>query len=253
MKNIKDRLYISTVAENDVLTAEKYGLGLEIAEYCTAMNMDTYFAETDKTVRKKMSRAGRFVFHGPFNELCPAAIDPLVVDITKKRYRQAIELAAAYGINRMVIHSGYTPLVYYKEWFTEKSVQFWREFLDETPQNIVFCYENVMEDSPDMPYEIVSAVEDDRFGLCLDIGHASTMVSQVPPEEWVKKYGKLLNHVHLHSNEGKMDLHAPLGTGVIDGDRILEEIVCQAPEATLTIESIDCESSCRWLKEHDWL
>ena len=67
MKNIKDRLYISTVAENDVLTAENYGLGLEIAEYCTAMNMDTYFAETDKTVRKKMSRAGRFVFHGPFN------------------------------------------------------------------------------------------------------------------------------------------------------------------------------------------
>jgi len=40
LKNIKERLYLSTVAEDDFDMAEQYGLGLEIAEFCTAMNMD---------------------------------------------------------------------------------------------------------------------------------------------------------------------------------------------------------------------
>ena len=68
--DIREKLYITTVAQNDTQTAEKYGAGIEIAEFCTAYNMDTYFAETDKIVREKMKSADRFVFHAPFNELC---------------------------------------------------------------------------------------------------------------------------------------------------------------------------------------
>ncbi len=252
MTNFKDKVYISTVAENDTAVAEKYGAGLEIAEFCTAMNMDMYFAENDRIVREKMTHAGRFVFHAAFNELCPAAIDPLVVEITEKRYRQAVETALSYGIHKIVVHSGYTPLIYYKEWFTQRSVEFWTKFLKTVPEDVVFCYENVMEDSPDMPYEIVSSVGSPRLGLCLDIGHATTMVSKVPAYEWVKKYGGLLNHVHLHSNEGKMDMHAPLGTGIIDARQIMDLILSSSPEATLTIESIDAESSCRWLMDNGY-
>lgn len=252
MTKFRDRVYISTIAQGDWKVAEKYNVGLEIAEYCTAMNMDMFFDETDKAVREKMAHADRFVFHAPFNELCPAAIDPLVVDITRRRYREAVDLAMSYGIHKMVIHSGYTPLVYYKEWFKEKSVNFWREFLKETPEEMVFCYENVMEDSPDMPFEIVSEIASPRLGLCLDIGHATTLISDVPAEKWVIKYGELLNHVHLHSNEGQMDLHAPLGTGLIDAEKIMELILENAPDATLTVESIDAESTCRWLDEHGY-
>ena len=251
--NVRDKLYITTVAENDWQVAEKYGVGLEIAEFCTASNMDVYFSDTDKIVRSKMEHADRFVFHAPFNELCPAAIDPMVVDITKKRYLQAVDTALKYGIKRMVFHSGYTPLIYYKSWFTDRSVEFWLDFLKECPEDMVFCYENVMEDSPDMPFEIVSAVNDSRLGLCLDIGHATTMVSEVPAVKWVKKYGKLMNHLHLHSNVGKMDDHAPLGTGIIDAREIMDAILEAAPEATLTVESIDAEGTCIWLSENGYL
>ena len=38
-----EKLYISTIAEDDAELAQKYGLGLEIAEYCTAWNMDEFF------------------------------------------------------------------------------------------------------------------------------------------------------------------------------------------------------------------
>ena len=70
----------------------------------------------------------------------------------------------------LVVHSGYVPLVYYKEWFTEKSIEFWKRFLGKLDKDVIFCYENVMEDSPDMLYDIVSEVNDERFGLCLTWG-----------------------------------------------------------------------------------
>ena len=48
----RNRLLISSIAPDAKEMAEKYGVGIEIAEYCTAWNMDDYFDETDKIVRK---------------------------------------------------------------------------------------------------------------------------------------------------------------------------------------------------------
>ena len=39
--------YLSTIDPNAHVTALRYGLGLEIAEYCTAWNMDEKFPEVD--------------------------------------------------------------------------------------------------------------------------------------------------------------------------------------------------------------
>ena len=50
----KERFYISTIDPNAADTAREYGLGLEIAEYCTAWNMDREFLETDAAVREKL-------------------------------------------------------------------------------------------------------------------------------------------------------------------------------------------------------
>lgn len=44
--------YISTIDENAGTLASKYGLGIEIADFCTAWNMDERLAETDAQVQK---------------------------------------------------------------------------------------------------------------------------------------------------------------------------------------------------------
>ena len=63
-----------------------------------------------------------------FNELYPAAIDPQIQRIAYKRYEQAYHLAKdVYGIEKMVVHSGYVPRIYYKQWHHEKS----QEWLDK--------------------------------------------------------------------------------------------------------------------------
>lgn len=122
------QLYISTVSAGCDETAARYGLGLEIAEYCTAANLDAPIPEVVTAAQCHRQAAKRFVFHAPFNELCPAAIDPLAVSLARHRYAQALAAARDWGCRLLVVHTGFIPWVYYPEWFVEKSVEFGGSF-----------------------------------------------------------------------------------------------------------------------------
>ena len=106
---------------------------------------------------------------------------------------------------------------------------------------------------PSLLAEIARQVDDARLGLCLDVGHANTFVSHVPPLEWIAPMAPWLRHVHIHDNAGQMDLHDPLGKGVIQMERVLDEIVRLAPAATFTIENQDCAPSIDWLRQKGYL
>ena len=71
----KESCYLSTIASDAVETAKQYGLGLEIAEFCTAWNMDEKFHAVDPVVREKIADCPSTPLHAPFNELFPCAID----------------------------------------------------------------------------------------------------------------------------------------------------------------------------------
>ena len=246
----RDRLYISTTAEDAAALARRYGLGLELAEFCTAMNMDRNFAENDARVRANMDGVCRFTFHAPFSEMSPAAIDPLVRDVTRQRYDQAIGLARGYGIRKTVIHSGFIPLVYYPAWFVPESVSFWRDYMARLPEDMTVCLENVMEPGPDLLCEIAAGVDDPRFRLCLDVGHANTTVSETPVTEWIDAMAPGLGHVHIHNNDGGRDLHRPLGDGELDMAALIDRIEALAPDVTYTIENImTAAASVDWLRE----
>ena len=89
----KDKLYLSTIDSKAQEIAREHSLGLEIAEYCTAWNMDEKFRETDTAVRQKLTGIQNRILHAPFNELFPCAIDPKARALAADRYRQAIGLA----------------------------------------------------------------------------------------------------------------------------------------------------------------
>lgn len=247
------RLHLSTIGSDSRQVAMQYGLGLEIADFCTAVNLDQNVAAHRMAVRKEMEGIGSFWLHAPFAELSPASIDPKVRGVTILRYRQAMEMAASLGISRLVIHSGFIPLVYFPEWFVEQSVLFWREFLEETPEGITIALENVMEPGPEMLVEIVQQVQDRRLGLCLDVGHANSLVSKTPVVDWVAPMAPYLRHVHLHNNEGDADLHQCLGTGTAPMEAVLDRILASCPQATFTIENPCCAPSVAWLRAHGYL
>jgi sugar phosphate isomerase/epimerase len=251
--NLRDRLFVSTVAEDAADTAREFGLKLEIAEFCTAMNMDGDFATWDAIVRDKLRGDTAGAFHAPFNELCPSAIDPKILAVAKSRYADAYELMRTYGTTRMIAHSGYVPLIYFKEYFVERSIEFWREFLADKPEDFTLLLENVLEDSPDILIDVVRGVDDARFRLCLDVGHANTIVSELPVKTWIERGAGLISHVHLHNNYRAWDHHNPLHDGIIDMRECMALLCESAPETTFTLESLIARPSAVWLAEEGYL
>ena len=259
----KQLLYLSSIADDAPQTAKDYGLGLELAQFCTAAFLDNPDKVTElfpqdcaryleSSLAACLSSSDRFVLHGPFNELCPAAIDPLVLEITEKRYRQAIDRAVSLGCPKLVLHAGFVPLVYHPEWFVSRSVLVWKRLMREVPETLTVCLENVMEPQPRLLADIARQVDDPRLGLCLDVGHANTFVSRVPPLEWVAPMAPWLRHVHLHNNAGHDDLHDPLGQGTLAMEQVLDTILELCPAATFTLENQDCGPSLDWLRQHGY-
>lgn len=241
-------LYLSTIDPRAQRVAARYGLGLEIAEFCTAWNMDEYFEQTDTQVREKIRNCPAPVLHAPFNELFPCAIDPRARSLAAQRYRQAIALAAGYGAKKVVIHGGYHPLIYYHQWYVEQSVVFWKDFLQEAPA-VELVLENVLEETPEMLLDIVRTVDDPRLRLCLDVGHVNAY-SRVPVMDWLKSWAPWLSHFHIHNNDGTADTHSPLPQGTIPMEEFLKQAGQLCPHASFTLELPECEPSVRWLLDH---
>ena len=246
------RFYLSTISADAADTARRYGLGLEIAEYCTAYNMDKRFSETDRTVREKLSGIARVTLHAPFNELFPCAIDPRARALAADRFREAITLSKRYGAEKVIIHGGYNPKMYYPCWYTEQSAVFWKDFLRVDP-GVDIVLENVLEEEPEYLLDMVRAAEHPRLGLCLDVGHANAY-SDVPVSEWLKRFAPYLRHFHLHNNNGSCDAHAPLDQGSIPMKELLEKALALCPGATFTLELPENTAhGALWLKENGFI
>lgn len=243
----REKLYLSTTASDAAALAGRYGLGLEIAEFCTAWNMDQELEKTRRALEPQLAGIDRRVLHGPFNELFPCAIDPSARRLAAYRYRQAIALAKEYGAKKVVLHGGFQPRMYYPEWYVEQSVVFWRDFLKEDP-GVEIVLENVLEEAPETLRDIVAEVNDPRLRMCLDVGHVH-VYSGVPVEDWLRECAPWLSHFHIHNNDGSWDTHSPLMEGTIPIRRLLEQAEALCPQATITLELLQAESSVRWLLE----
>ena len=251
MQALSGKLFLSGMDENAASLARKWGLGLELTDFCEARKLEEPAAM--EAARARCSGIDSLWLHAPFAELSPCAIDPRVREVVMLRFRQTVQAALALGIRRIVVHSGYIPLVYFPEWFTARSVEFWREFLRGAPDGLCLALENVMEPGPDMLVQIAAAVNDPRFGLCLDVGHANTRASETPPLDWIAPMAPWLRHVHLHNNDGDWDLHEALGQGMIPMPDILAALAELSPAADYTIENQNCEPSLRWLCARGYL
>ncbi len=248
---LREKLHLSGIDDTAAALARRYGLGYEITAFCMASALEDSAAFA--AAQQAAAGVESLWLHAPFAELCPCAIDPLVREIAVRRYRQTIAMARRLNVKRIVIHDGYVPFVYFPEWFTEQSIDFWRAFLLEVPEDMTIALENVMDDGPDMLAAIMKGVDDSRLGVCLDVGHANTTVSKTPPIDWIAPLSPWLRHVHIHNNFGDWDLHNALGEGNIPMGQVLDALLTACPAATYTIENMNCAPSLDWLAAQGYL
>jgi len=242
----REQLFLSTIDSKAGAAARELGVGIEIADYCTAMNMDMLLSETKPKVDAQVRSVSNRIFHGPFNELFPCAIDPLARDLAAKRYLQAVQMSMVYGAKRLVFHGGYLPHVYYPCWYTEQSILFWKDFLKKIPENVTLYIENVMESDPQWMADIAAGVDDPRFRLCLDVGHAH-VCSEIGVMQWLETLAPWLTHFHIHNNDRSFDTHSPLDQGTIPMKTFLTRADALCPDATFTLEVTDGRRDVDWL------
>ena len=251
MAGLRERLHISTIDENADTLARSRGLGLELADFCAALNLDPpQRSAREAAMAEKARGIPRLTLHAPFCELTPCAVDPYVAEVSCRRYEQAAELALSHGVTRMVVHGGFIPNVYDPRWYVERSPRFWRDFLADKPADFELLLENVLDPDPGILAQTAAAVDDPRLGLCLDVGHAA-VYSHRPVSEWIEAFLPYLRHVHLHDNDGASDLHLPLGAGTLPLLPWLAALEQARP--TYTLENMDAAPSLRWLERQSLL
>lgn len=246
------RIYIATFSENAVEVAKENNVNIELNDICISENLDPgSFDRTLECMRGEITGAGAkgVIMHGPFTEIIPAGIDHRFVDMGIERLNEAYEACRVLNINRMVVHSGYEPLMYFKEWHLEKSVDFWKRYM-EGKDDFTIYIENVFDDEPQMMKNLVDALDDPRIKLCLDVGHANAMsLTEYDVYSWIEILGDRIGHFHLHNNDGSGDQHRALMDGGLDMERIIEcANRCCGSDVTFTIESHECRESTPWLK-----
>lgn len=252
------KLYISTTAADVLEQAALYGLGIELAQFCYAPFLDENYEEFAEEVRFMQRVSHRMIYHAPFNEIYPAAIDPKARDFAMGRLQQAYKSAASFGIHRMVIHSGYEPMVYFPKWYLARAADFFQEFMDDKPSDFAIMIENQMESGDDLTLlpQLVDKIDDARVGLTLDIGHAMYRGNSRNLREWIDAFAPRTTHIHLHHNDHSWDWHQTLdepGAKDVDIEEILGILLDKMKAATITLEHSKAAGSVNWLEAKGYL
>lgn len=247
----KNSLYVSSIDSKANEIAKKYGIGIEIADYCVTENLDDR-SKTDLKTVERFKITSNIIMHGPYTELFPCSIDLRVRDICKQRFLQTLEVAKSFGIKKIILHGNYIPKVYFPVWYINESVKFFKDFMDFVPNDVTICLENVMEEDPSYLIDIVNNVNDKRLRLCLDLGHINVSNSKYDCLYWIEKSKGLVSHYHLHNNNKINDEHKNIGSGTIDYKKVLE--IINREDVTYTIENIDdAYESIKYLIDNKYL
>lgn len=258
LEKLRNRLHIATYSKDAIEVAKNFGLGIELNHVCISELLDPdKLEETITWIKSDLENAGLpfpatknapILLHGPFTEIVPGAMDHRAVDLALERMEEAYELCMKIGVDRMIVHSGYFPPMYYKEWHHEKSLIFWDKFL-QGKDNFTIYVENSFEDEPFMMSHLMDDFNNPKLKLCLDVGHANvTTPKDFPVEKWIEHLGSRVAHYHIHNNMGTKDTHSSLGDGTMDMSSILRSIAQNNSSAyTLTLESQDCIRCIKWL------
>lgn len=255
---MRNRLYIATFSDNAIENIRNYNLDIEYNHLCISENLNVENIEnTIGEMKKDCNRCNgkKAIIHGPFTELSPDTIDPLIKELVYNRYEQTYDAAIKLGVNRVVLHSGYMPWIYQESWHLEKSVEFWKNFMKDKPDNFNIMIENVFEDNPYIMKKIVESINDPRVTICLDVGHANVFKNEnCPLDLWIEELRPYITHMHIHNNYGEKDQHLKIQEGTIDMESILKQVEKSKYELpTYTIESMDSKSSIEWLGKKQFI
>ena len=192
---------------------EIISLGTGVEFQLTADVLDS-FTFKDYGRLKEEVKGVPVTVHAPFLDLNPGALDPYVLEATRRRFLETVSVAKVLGAGVIVFHTGYHPRKvgpFYREWF-RRAVETFQIVSEEFEGKIAL--ENVFDETPAVLEEFMGELPP-SVGACIDVGHLN-LFSKVPLNEWFRALGDRIYEFHIHDNRGVSDEHAPAGSGTFD-------------------------------------
>lgn len=251
---IPDRSHL----EDSLKLASEYGLGFEYNDFfATDMLEDAGKRHTVEAMYQKMSLPVYCTLHGAFYDVIPFSPDPKIREIGRLRINQSMEAAKKMAAKAVVFHTGYNPSLnseaYVEQWI-ETNAAFWSEILVQNPEVNVYL-ENTFEATPELLERMSERLlRYENYGVCFDYAHAC--LSKTAPEEWAKRLGRFVRHVHMNDNDGVSDLHLAWGNGTLDRELFYRCYETYLQGATVLVETgkkEDIVHSLYKLKEEGFL
>ena len=238
--------------DRDLKFLDSSGLFPEI--YLSGELLDT-IAEKDVATMVRWREEGKGItFHAPFVDLAPGGFDPRVLEVTRFRFKQVMELAASVGPRQIVFHPGFDEFRYAfcEELWLDNSFKVWGDLLEAASRiNTRICLENVFDTRPDHLVQLREKLGKE-LGFCLDTGHF-LIFSKVTLQEWLDAFSDGLFELHLHDNDGHRDLHQPVGEGAFDFKSLCCQMEIRGLEPVIVLEHHSSEETSRSLKNFQHL
>ncbi len=189
---------------------------------------------------QRLNDAGiRSTIHAPFMDLSPGSFEPLLREVTHRRFHQIMDVASLLRPRVVVFHPGYDKWRYGENrdrWLAE-SIPLWQEMVERGEEcDCIIAVENIFEEEPTTLFDLISCVDSPRLRHCFDMGHWN-LFKKVSLEEWFSVLGPFMAETHIHDNNGEKDEHLPLGEGNLDSRLIFSLLEQHAPNAVRTIEA----------------
>lgn len=171
--------------------------------------------------------------HAPFPSYIPSA--PQLLDYMIEVYKKFILLADYADCKNVVIHGICTRSDHpedTKEYIYSLNLKMYEALIPTILETkVTVCLENLFTWRPGVPFEGAGHCSDadeaielidllnqkagkERFGLCFDTGHA--LLVGIDIKDYLIKLGHRIKALHIHDNDGALDLHKAPYTGKLN-------------------------------------
>jgi len=221
--------------------ADENNLGIEIFCMTQFDVLENRLPETLKTTQKCLQGfKGPIYLHAPYQDIFPATRDPQARELAFRRHISNVQVAQYVGAKAVIVHPYYLASLArnpkYRDFWIATQIDFWMAIMERTEdKEIRFFFENTYEEDVHILNELVDALGREHAGICYDIGHALCFQRR-DPLELGRLFGKHIDHVHLHSNDGLIDQHWPPDVGKLDLKAAIDMLKVEANNPTITFE-----------------
>jgi sugar phosphate isomerase/epimerase len=148
-----------------------------------------------------------------------------------------IPLMSALEMRLLTVHLWLDPR-FVKQEVVRFKIELLKEMVDTAEKaGISVCLENLSENADDLAVAFRALPS---LHMTLDIGHAQLLTDRNTSHQIISRFPDRIRHVHLHDNRGGDsyldDVHLPPGQGIIDFDRIFDDLRGIGYERTVTLE-----------------